>query len=100
MGLGRYFLHNLLDAGKLSTLDVEMDDRKSYEEFKGPRAKDPMTQLEFEVGYVSLVCRTLIEVMIAKKVCTKAELEDMMDKIDQMDGSRTGNFDPRNFGVG
>lgn len=100
MGLGRYFLHNLLDAGKFSKLDAEMDDRKSYEEFKGPKAKDPMVQLEFEIGYVSLVCRALMEVMIAKKVCTKAELEEMMDRVDQMDGARSGNFDPRNFGVG
>ena len=100
MGLGRYFLHNLLDAGKFSKLDVEMDDRKSYEEFKGPRAKDPMTQLEFEIGYVSLVCRSLMELMLAKKVCTKAELEEMVDRIDQLDGARSGNFDPRNFGVG
>jgi hypothetical protein len=100
MGLGRYFLHNLLDAGKLSKLDVEMDDRKSYEEFKGPRAQDPMTQLEFEIGYVSLVCRSPMEVMLAKKVCTKAELEEMVDRIDQLDGARSGNFDPRNFGIG
>jgi len=100
MGLGRYFLHNLLDSGKFSKLDQEMDDRKSYEDYKGPKANDPTTQLEFEVGYVSLVCRTLVEVLLAKKVCTKAELEDLMDRIDQMDGARAGNFDPRNFGIG
>ena len=100
MGLGRYFLHNLLDAGKFSKLDAEMDDRKSYEDFKGPKANDPMTQLEFEVGYVSLVCRTLVELLLVKKVCTKSELEDVMDRIDQMDGARSGNFDPRNFGIG
>lgn len=100
MGLGRYFLHNLLDAGRFNKLDEAMDDRKSYEDFKGPKAKDQMTQLEFEVGYVSLVCRTLVDLLIAKKVCTKTELEDLMDQIDQMDGARSGNFDPRNFGVG
>jgi hypothetical protein len=100
MGLGRYFLHNLLDSGRFSTLDQEMDDRKAYEDFKGPKAADPMTQLEFEIGYVSLVCRALVEMLLAKKVCTKAELEDLMDRIDQMDGARSGNFDPRNFGIG
>jgi hypothetical protein len=100
MGLGRYFLHNLLDAGRFAKLDQEMDDRKAYEDYKGPKAKDPMTQLEFEVGYVLLVCRTLVELLLAKKVCTKAELEDLMDRIDQMDGARGGSFDPRNFGLG
>jgi len=59
-----------------------------------------MTQLEFEIGYVSLVCRTLVEMLLAKKICTKAELEDLMDRIDQMDGARAGAFDPRNFGIG
>ncbi len=99
MGLGRYFLHNLLDGGKFSKIDVEMDDRRSYEDFKGPKANDAMTQMEFEIGYVSLVVRTLVEVMLAKKVCTIGELEDMMDRIDQMDGARSGAFDPRNFGI-
>lgn len=99
MGLGRYFLHNLLDSGKFSRLDAEMDDRRSYEDFKGPKANDPMTQLEFEIGYVSLVCRSLVEMMIQKKVCTVAELEDLMDRVDQMDGARGGAFDPRNFGI-
>ena len=100
MGLGRYFLHNILDGGKFAKLDAEMDDRRSYEDFKGPKANDAMTQLEFEVGYVSLVCRTLVELLLVKKVCTKAELEDLMDRIDQMDGARSGGFDPRNFGIG
>ncbi len=99
MGLGRYFLHNVLDSAKFAKLDAAMDDRKSYEDFKGPKGKDPVLQLEYELGCVSLVCRTLIEVMLAKKVCTKAELEELLDKIDQQDGARAGNFDPRNFGV-
>ena len=50
-------------------------------------------------GPADLTSGTLVEVMLAKKICTMGELEEMMDKIDQMDGARSGGFDPRNFGV-
>lgn len=97
MGLGRYFLNNLLDAPHFTNLEQEMDDRKSYEDFHGKKAADPKAALEYELGYVSLVVRTLVEMMLRKKLCTRAELEDLMDRIDQMDGVRAGNIDPRNF---
>jgi DNA repair exonuclease SbcCD ATPase subunit len=61
------------------------------ERLRQRRSKEAATEaqieeLQQEVGELALICKTLMQVLLEKRICTGQEIEALVEKIDAADG--------------
>jgi hypothetical protein len=75
---------------KKKKLKDKLATRKLESRAENPTLEARNCELEAHVDFLSLVCRSLLEVMIEKDICTLSDMSAVMKSVDGMDGEVDG----------
>jgi hypothetical protein len=71
--------------------------KEKFDADKAVEKTSPSTKgvekLEAELEFLSLMCRSLLEVLMENKLCTKSSMTDIMKRLDMLDGELDGKLD-------
>ena len=75
----------------ITALKKELEQQRTVR--KNPSANRSRADLEGDVLFLSLMNRALLEILIKKDLCTKAQLVTEMKRLDLLDGEEDGGLD-------
>lgn len=87
------FIHYRMKKLK-EQLDTKREATKRFKKAdEGTAESGKVEQLEGHVEFLSLMCRSLLEVLIENKLCTMDSLADLMKRLDMLDGRADGGLE-------
>ncbi|MDF1661610.1 MAG: hypothetical protein P1V97_07545 [Planctomycetota bacterium] len=86
------FIHYRMKKLK-EQLDTKREATKRFQKTDEGVQPDKVEVLEGHVEFLSLMCRSLLEVLIENKMCTMDGLADLMKRLDMLDGRADGGLE-------
>lgn len=86
------FIHYRMKKLK-EQLDTKREETKRFKKRDESAEPNKVEVLEGHVEFLSLMCRSLLEVLIENKMCTMDSLADLMKRLDMLDGRADGGLE-------
>jgi len=93
MSWTRYLKHDLWTAKEFNDMEAQMKRRAAGERRSRADVRDSIEELEAEMGFLALMNRAMLQVLLDHGLCDKARITQLMRHFDTLDGEADGGLD-------
>ena len=92
-GWTRYLFHDYWTAKEFNSMEDRMRRQASTRRRRDGDRQAAVEELEAEIGFVALMNRAMLQVMMENGLCDKARIGQLMRHFDTLDGEADGGLD-------
>jgi len=93
MSWTRYLKHDLWTAKEFNDMEAQMRRRATAERRSRADVRDSIEDLEAELGFLALMNRAMLQVLLDHGLCDKNRITQLMRHFDTLDGEADGGLD-------